>query len=91
MTSRDIINVVKSIYPCITSRRYDDHDDDFEWIWADGPLEGNIKGDVWTFSLISDGLDDPLEYIINKANQLGFSVFSYEFEKIWWAEDSPLP
>jgi hypothetical protein len=80
------VTMIKETYPCITTKTYDDEDDDYEWIWADGPLEGNISGDVWFFSLVSDGLGEPLKFIIEKANSEGYSVFSYEFEKIWWTE-----
>lgn len=82
-----LIGKLKIIYPCITNRKYNEQDADFNWIWADGPLEENINGDIWKFSLVADALNEPLDFIIQEANQLEFSVFSYEFEKIWWADN----
>ncbi len=81
------ISGLKKKYPCISTMQYDESDDEFEWIWADGPLEDNINGDVFTFSLVVGALGDPLEYIIIEAKKFGFAVFSYEMEEIWWPEE----
>lgn len=61
-------------YPCICNE--DDQSEDK--VWSDGPMDGECDENVYAIGILSQYAEDVLPYIIEKAGELGLTIYDMQ-------------
>jgi len=74
-----IIQLTKK-YPCICTLPDEKID---EGLWADGPIENNIIGDVLILAIVFSKVEEALPFIVETAKKVGVVFYDPQTEEIF--------
>ncbi|MCO7188525.1 MULTISPECIES: hypothetical protein [unclassified Pseudoalteromonas] len=77
---QDLINQLTKRYPCICTLPDEEIDGG---LWADGPIENNIVGDLLILAIVFSKVEEALPFIAETAKNVGVVFYDPQTEKIF--------